>query len=242
MRAGYVPNHLPRPGRHTGQERGHLQEGGTGECDCYRPGVGELVGNVLWRFDKRLEVMEEIALDPQGAGTGEPSLMDAKIRLHRASKRGDRKAEDEAVVDLIRAETRELWSGTPELKLLTELYRRAALWKRRKKGCESDKRRRPDLPEGLRVARRLLTDVQGKKRFDPAREPIDVTQTLVHRSWDLTSVLHSTGSQPTRAPRPRHAKASSSQMPCNDGKVSAEARRFPTDRSGQLERSKDLSQ
>ena len=31
-------------------------------------GVDELVGNVLWRFDKRLEVMEEIALDPQGSG------------------------------------------------------------------------------------------------------------------------------------------------------------------------------
>ena len=89
-------------------------------------------------------------------------------RLYRAWEMGDREAEDEAVVDLIRAETRELWSGTPELKLLTELYRRAALRKRRKKGCESaDSRRRPDRPEGLRVARRLLTDVQGKKRFDP---------------------------------------------------------------------------
>ena len=140
-------------------------------------GVDELVGNVLWRFDKRLEVMEEIALDPQGSGTGGPSLMDGKIRLHRASKRGDREAEDEAVVDLIRAETRELWSGTPELKLLTKLYRRAAL---RKTRCGSaDSRRRPDLWEGLPVARRLLADVQGKKRFDPARESIDVTQTLV---------------------------------------------------------------
>ena len=140
-------------------------------------GVDELVGNVRWLFDKRLEVMEEVALDPQGSGTVGSGKRDAYDRLHRAWEMGDKEVEDEAVVDLIRAETRELWSGTPELKLLTKLYRRVAL---RKTRCGSaDSRRRPDLWEGLPVARRLLADVQGKKRFAPARESIDVTQTLV---------------------------------------------------------------
>ena len=140
-------------------------------------GVDELVGNILWRFDKRLEVMEEIALDPQGSGTVGSGKRDAYERLHRAWEMGDREAEDEAVVDLIRAETRELWSGTPGHKFLTKLYRRAAL---RKTGCGSDDGRRPpELWEVLPVAEHLLTDVQGKKRFAPARESIDVTQTLV---------------------------------------------------------------
>ena len=140
-------------------------------------GVDELVGNVRWLFDKRLEVMEEVALDPQGSGTVGSGKRDAYDRLHRAWEMGDKEVEDEAVVDHIRAETREQWSGTLELKLLTKLYRRVAL---RKTGCGSaDRRRRPYRSKGLRVARRLLTDVQGKKRFDPARESRDVTQTLV---------------------------------------------------------------
>ena len=140
-------------------------------------GVDELVGNVLWRFDKRLQAIEEFALDPQGFGTGGPGIVDAKIRLNQASMRGDRGAEDEAVVDLIRAETREQWAGTPGLENLTKLYRRAAL---RKTGCGSrDGRRPPDLREVLPVARRLLAEVQGKGRLAPARESIDVTRTLV---------------------------------------------------------------
>ena len=97
-------------------------------------GVDELVGNVRWLFDKRLEVMEEVALDPQGSGTVGSGKRDAYDRLHRAWEMGDKEVEDEAVVDHIRAETREQWSGTLELKLLTKLYRRVAL---RKTGCGS---------------------------------------------------------------------------------------------------------
>ena len=128
-------------------------------------GVDELVGNILWRFDKRLEVMEEIALDPQGSGTVGSGKRDAYERLYRAWEMGDREAEDEAVVDLIRAETRELWSGTPGHEYLTKLYRRAVL---RKTGCGSDDGRRPpELWEVLPVAEHLLTDVQGKKTVRP---------------------------------------------------------------------------
>ncbi len=140
-------------------------------------GVAELVPNVLWVVEKRLQVIEEIAPDPQGSGTGGPDKRDANERLRLAWEMGDREAEDEAVVDRIRAETREQWPDTPECRLLADLYLRAA--KREEGRGSADGRRRPDLWEGLRVARRLLTEVQGKKRFDPARESREVTQTLV---------------------------------------------------------------
>ena len=55
------------------------------------------------------------------SGTVGSDKRDASERLHRAREMGDREAEREAVVDHIRAETREQWSGTPELQLLTEL-------------------------------------------------------------------------------------------------------------------------
>ena len=73
-------------------------------------GVAEAASYLRWVVDKRLQAIEEFALDPQRFGTGGPGIVDAKTRLHRASMRGDREAEREAVEDHIRAETRELWS------------------------------------------------------------------------------------------------------------------------------------
>ena len=42
------------------------------------------------------------------------------------SELGDRKAEDEAIVDLIRAQMWQWWPDLPERQLLVDLYRRAA--------------------------------------------------------------------------------------------------------------------
>ena len=117
-------------------------------------GVAEAASYLRWVVDKRLQAIEEFALDPQGFGIGCPGIVDAKTRLHLASLRGDKEAEREAIVDLIRAETRELWSGTSELKLLTVLYRRADRRKRRKRRNELADSRRPTEhqggPQGLR--------------------------------------------------------------------------------------------
>ena len=143
-------------------------------------GEAEAASFLRWVVDKRLQAIEEFALDPQGFGTGGPGIVDAKTRLHQASLRGDREAEREAVVDHIRAATRELWSGTSELPLLTELYRRAARRKRRKKRNElADSRRRPSHREGLCVARRLLARAQAIGPFDPVYESQQVTKALV---------------------------------------------------------------
>ena len=143
-------------------------------------GVAEAASYLRWVVDKRLQAIEEFALDPQGFGIGCPGIADAKTRLHRASLRGDREGEREAIADLIRAETRELWSGTSELKLLTELYRRAARRKRRKRRNElADSRRPTEHKEGLCVARRLLTRAQAIGPFDPVYESQQFTKALI---------------------------------------------------------------
>ena len=146
-------------------------------------GEAEAASYLLWVVDKRLQAIEEFAQDPQVSGAVGPSLMDAKVRLHRAREMGDREAEREAVVDLIRAETRELWSGTSELRLLTALYERAALRKRRKKRCElADGRRPPSHREGLRVARRLLARAQAIGPFD--HESVVTKALVLHYLYD----------------------------------------------------------
>ena len=142
-------------------------------------GVAEAASYLRWVVDKRLQAIEEFALDPQGFGIGCPGIVDAKTRLHRASLRGDREAEREAVVDLIRAETRELWSGTSELKLLTVLYRRADQRIRRKRRFETTySRRRPSHREGLCVARRLLARAQAIGPFDHEGESQQMTKAM----------------------------------------------------------------
>ena len=143
-------------------------------------GIDEVVDNVPWLVEKRLQVIEELALEPQGTGTADPSIADAIECLHKALDLRDREAEDEAVVDLIRAQMREWWPSFPERQLLTDMYRRAG---RRKAGRGSaDSRRRPSHSEGLRVARSLLAETEGKSLLDPARESQAVTEFLV-RHW-----------------------------------------------------------
>ena len=134
-------------------------------------------------MEKRLQVIEEVALSPPASGTGGPGVEEAKERIRRALERSDRRAEDEAVVDSIRAVMREWWPDFPEGQLLTDLFRRAA---RRRAGCGSlDSRRRPSHGEGLRVARGLLVDIPDTSRLDSEYESKAVsvflgTQLLTH--------------------------------------------------------------
>ncbi len=84
-----------------------------------RTGEAEAASHLRWVVDKRLQAIEEYALDPQGFGTGGPGVMDAETRLHRASMRGDREVEREAIVDHIRAKTIELWGLAFQYKLVS---------------------------------------------------------------------------------------------------------------------------
>ena len=140
-------------------------------------GVAELARNVRWLIEKRLQVIEELASDPRATANPGLSEREAHGRLHRAEELGDRKAEDEAIVDLIRAQMWQWWPDLPERQLLVDLYRRAA--QRNARRGSADSRRRPTHTEGLRVAKAFLAGVQGRSGLDPYRESLAVTETLV---------------------------------------------------------------
>ena len=136
-------------------------------------GLSDLVPNVLWLIKKRIQIFEEVVLDSHASGSGGPDIREATERMHRACEMNDREAEDEAIVDLIRAEMKEWWPDFPERRLLTDLYRRAA------KEDSADSSRGPSREEGCRVARWLLAEVRDIGRLDHESESLAATKTLV---------------------------------------------------------------
>ena len=139
-------------------------------------GVAELDPNMQWSIATRLRIIEEVVLDPPGSGTGEPSMGEAEERMRRAVERGDRKAEDEAIVDYMRAEIRAWWQDFPEGPLLRRLYRRVASWREAVGSLTGMPR--PTYEECLKVARALLADLPKKDTLDVAGEADTVARVL----------------------------------------------------------------
>ena len=138
--------------------------------------AAEFGSNTQWLMEKRLEIIEEIALGSQTSWRDIPDMEEAWGRMWKAVGRRDREAEDEAIVDRTRAELWEWWRGFSERTLLTDLYERAA---RRKAECgNADERRRPSHSEGLRIARALLAALSDKSPLDPEHESAAVAQVL----------------------------------------------------------------
>ena len=131
-------------------------------------GIAEAGRNFRWGIDLLLQLIDEVVCGPQAVGTGGPGMEEAMERMNRAVERRDRKAEDAAIVDYMRAQVREWWQAYPERQLLIDLYQRAA--RRREKGGSRDSRRRPTHEEGLRVARAMLADTTDAAQFDFAWE------------------------------------------------------------------------
>ena len=96
--------------------------------------------------------------------------------MRQAVEARDKQAEDEAIVDYLRADMREWWQDFPEQKLLTSLYRRAA--SRRAVSGSLDSRRRPSHEEGLRVAKALLVDFRNTERLDAEGEAETIARVL----------------------------------------------------------------
>ena len=147
-------------------------------------GFAELDPNNRWLVETRLQLIEEVACGPQACGIGAPDMEEAEKRIRQAVERRDRKAEEDAIVDCMRAEVREGWQDFPKRELLTGLYRRAA---RRRAGCGStDSRHTPSHQQGLQVARPLLTPVPGhetvglrvgvRSRVESSDRPMAVSQ------------------------------------------------------------------
>ena len=122
----------------------------------------EVEPNLQWAIELLLQLIEEVVCGPQGIVTGGPGVEEAKARILRAWERRDKKAEDAAIKDCMRAQLRESWQTFPEPQLLIDLYQRAARrWVRR----DSPDSERPSLDEGLRVARAMLADIAATARF-----------------------------------------------------------------------------
>ena len=137
--------------------------------------AADVVPIIRWHVEMRLWLIQEVACGPQASGTGAPGKEEAMERIQRSLGR-DWRAEEEAIVDYMRAEVREWWQDFPERRLLTGLYGRVA---RRRAGCGSDdSRRRPSHAEGLRVARELLSDIPDTSGLDSEREYAAVSRVL----------------------------------------------------------------
>ena len=123
-------------------------------------GVAELDPNLLWVIESYLKLIEEFARSPKAFGTGGLTGVEAVDSIRLAVVRRDEKAEERAILDGMRAEVREFWQEFPELQLLGENFRRAAL---RKEVGGSRGRTDPDsFEEGLQLARALLAHVPGR--------------------------------------------------------------------------------
>ena len=133
---------------------------------------GELDPNLRWGVEMRLRLIEEVVCDPHVSWTDAPGKEKAMERILVAWERRDRKAEEEAFEDYMRAEVREWWQVFPERRLLANLYRRAA--RRKARRGSRDSRRTPHRKEGLRVARAMLSDIPNVGRLD--------------REWESTAV------------------------------------------------------
>ena len=165
----------------------HPTGGGVGRLRTLSTCFPDLVDDIPWVIEKRLQAIEEVALDPEGSGTVESQIQDASERLYRVWKQRDWEAQNEALLDLTRAQMREWWPDFPERQLLADLYRRAA-WRKVGRGSD-DNRRRPSHSECLRVARCLLDDVApGAGLFDPESESLAVTEFLT-RHWKFHTGL-----------------------------------------------------
>ena len=123
----------------------------------------------------RLLLIDEAVCGPQASGAGAPGGEETMEGLLRSLGR-DRKVDEKAFVDYMRAEVRDWLQSFPERQLLTALYRRAAL--RRARRGSPDGRRRPSHQEGLQIAKALLADVPDRGQFDSEWESAAVSSVL----------------------------------------------------------------
>ncbi len=188
-------------------------------------GVAEQARNARWLIEKRLQVIEELASNPQATANPGPSEREAHGRLHRAESLGDRKAEDEVIVDLIRAQMWQWWPDLPERQLLVDLYRRAA--QRNARRGSADSRRRPTHTEGLRVAKAFLTGVQGRSGLGPSERVSggdgDSDTPLSGPTWPVPN-LRPGGVHPALRRQPGLLRCS----PWHYGRPSCQGRRHPS--------------
>ena len=132
---------------------------------------------VRGNIDRYLDLIEEVACDPQVYGTDAPDKEEAAKRILQ-SLGTDWKASEEAIVDRMRAEFRERWRDVPEPKrrLLAVLYQRAAV--RRPGQRSTDSSRKPSRDDCLTVAKPLLAHIPESGPWDSEWQYEAVSTTL----------------------------------------------------------------
>ena len=139
-------------------------------------GIAELDPNHQWTITMHLRILEEVAREPRGSGTGELSLQEAQRRMGHAVVRWNRKAEEAAIADYLRVHIREWLRDFAERQLLSHLYERTT--RRRENSGTHDGMRRPSHAEGLRLARALLVDVSQPDPLDTEGEAATMAKVL----------------------------------------------------------------
>ena len=142
----------------------------------------DLDANNRWVIDKLMDLTEEVVCGSWDSELDSPGTEESMRRVQMAVERGDGKAEEEAIVEGIRADMRNWLRKFPERELLTRLFLRAV--RRREKSGSPDSKRLPRRSEALPLATALLSDVQGRARLDPAWEAAAVAMVLT-RQWLL---------------------------------------------------------
>ena len=122
--------------------------------------VAESEASVRWTLERYLGLLEEFARNPETFETSGLTRWQAMELVRRAVRRKDGKAEEEAIAARMRVEVKEYWQDFPELPLLGEHYRRAALRKEGRRPPDSVKP--PSEEEGSRLARAMLAHVKGR--------------------------------------------------------------------------------
>ena len=138
--------------------------------------IAELDPNLQWTIATHLRILEDVAHESVGSGTGELSLHEAKQRMGRAVVQRDRKAEEAAIAAYLWVHIREWLQSFAERHLLARLFKREA--RRRRKVGTPDSRRRPSHAEGLRVAKALLADLPHPGPLDTKEETATAARVL----------------------------------------------------------------
>ena len=139
-------------------------------------GLAGLLAIVQRLASVRLEQIEEVALGSLESGAGAPDMEEAIEAILRIMEGRGGEAERKTVEDCMRAQAMEWWQDFPEAQLLTYLYQRDAL--RRKKGGPPDSKRRPSHLEGLCIARTMLAGLPDTSRLDSEWEFESVSKVL----------------------------------------------------------------
>ncbi len=115
--------------------------------------------NLHWAMKQRLQLMEELALDPSAFGASVPDLEEARQRLYLAAEHEDRRAEKAAFLDVMRADLWSWWQVFDARQLLTRLYRKRA------RPDFSSKEDRPTLEEARELANAVVVNAPDMEWF-----------------------------------------------------------------------------